>query len=94
MQLFQFLIGEKESLEKMESFPVCPATPSNKAGICSPQVTFIYGLYTQLFIYTLLKWLTCSETYLTPISWMGILLSNNLKKKAKYKQLTGIIGTK
>lgn len=39
MQLFQFLTGEKESLEKMESFPVCPATPSNKAGICSPQVT-------------------------------------------------------
>jgi len=39
MQLFQFLIGEKESLGKNESFPVCPATPSNKAGICSPQVT-------------------------------------------------------
>lgn len=38
MQLFQFLIGEKESLEKIESLPVCPATPSNKAGICSPQV--------------------------------------------------------
>ncbi|XP_052434406.1 PCNA-interacting partner-like [Carassius gibelio] len=38
MQLFQFLIGEKESLEKMDPLPVCPATPSNKAGICSPQV--------------------------------------------------------
>lgn len=38
MQLFQFLIGEKESLEKIESLPVCPATPSNKAGICSPQI--------------------------------------------------------
>ncbi|KAG1953355.1 PCNA-interacting partner [Pimephales promelas] len=38
MQLFQFLIGEKESLGKNESFPVCPATPSNKAGICSPQI--------------------------------------------------------
>ncbi|ROI15467.1 PCNA-interacting partner [Anabarilius grahami] len=38
MQLFQFLIGEKESLEKVESLPGCPATPSNKAGICSPQI--------------------------------------------------------
>ncbi|XP_042577984.1 PCNA-interacting partner isoform X2 [Cyprinus carpio] len=37
MQLFQFLIGEKESLEKMDPFPLCPATPSNKA-ICSPQI--------------------------------------------------------
>uniref|UniRef100_A0A673I4N6 PCNA-interacting partner n=1 Tax=Sinocyclocheilus rhinocerous TaxID=307959 RepID=A0A673I4N6_9TELE len=38
MQLFQFLIGEKESLEKMDPLPACPATPSNKAGICSPQI--------------------------------------------------------
>ncbi|XP_016311002.1 PCNA-interacting partner-like [Sinocyclocheilus anshuiensis] len=38
MQLFQFLIGEKESLEKMDPLPVCPATPSNKAGISSPQI--------------------------------------------------------
>ncbi|XP_073694281.1 PCNA-interacting partner [Garra rufa] len=38
MQLFQFLMGEKESLEKMDPLPVCPATPSNKAGICSPQI--------------------------------------------------------
>ncbi|XP_077090475.1 PCNA-interacting partner isoform X2 [Siphateles boraxobius] len=38
MQLFQFLIGEKESLEKIGSFPLCPATPSNKAGICNPQI--------------------------------------------------------
>ncbi|XP_059361235.1 PCNA-interacting partner-like [Carassius carassius] len=38
MQLFQFFIGEKESLEKMDPLTVCPATPSNKAGICSPQI--------------------------------------------------------
>ncbi|KAL1275814.1 hypothetical protein QQF64_035437 [Cirrhinus molitorella] len=38
MQLFQFLIGEMDTLEKMDPLPMCPATPSNKAGICSPQV--------------------------------------------------------
>uniref|UniRef100_A0A8C1ZT83 PCNA-interacting partner n=1 Tax=Cyprinus carpio TaxID=7962 RepID=A0A8C1ZT83_CYPCA len=38
MQLFQFLIGEKKSLEKLDPLPVCPATPSNKAGICSPKI--------------------------------------------------------
>ncbi|RXN17755.1 PCNA-interacting partner [Labeo rohita] len=38
MQLFQFLIGEKENLEKVDPLPVCPATPSNKAGIFSPQI--------------------------------------------------------
>jgi len=54
MQLFQFLIGEKESLGKNESFPVCPATPSNKAGICSPQVTR-EGLI--LFIYFFFFWI-------------------------------------
>lgn len=36
--MFQFLISDVELSEK-ESVPVCPATPSNKAAICTPQVS-------------------------------------------------------
>lgn len=37
LQMFQFLIGDVKSSEE-ESLPVCPATPSNKAEICTPQI--------------------------------------------------------
>ncbi|XP_042592417.1 PCNA-interacting partner-like [Cyprinus carpio] len=32
------LIRKRKSLEKLDPLPVCPATPSNKAGICSPKI--------------------------------------------------------
>ncbi|XP_051544952.1 PCNA-interacting partner-like [Myxocyprinus asiaticus] len=38
MQMFEFLSGDIQSSENVDSLPLCPATPSNKAGLCSPQI--------------------------------------------------------
>lgn len=54
LQMFQFLIGEVESSEKVESLPVCPSTPSSKAESCSPQikrvVRAVFSSYLALLI--------------------------------------------
>ncbi|KAA0721013.1 PCNA-interacting partner [Triplophysa tibetana] len=53
LQMFQFLISDVERSEK-ESVLVCPATPSNKADICTPQikrvVRRVFCSYLALFV--------------------------------------------